>query len=377
MLTFAIVCFWSSAAIVAYAYVVYPLLIALAARFRPWPSQYSEPRPTGCSVVLAVRNEQAHIGRRLAELTKLIDDVGTTAELIVISDGSTDETASLALSGSSENVIVVEWAENRGKAAALNHAVSLARHEVIVFADARQTWADDAIQELLICFRDPRVGAVSGKLALRTASGVLAGVGAYWKFEKWLRANEAHLHSQIGVTGAISAVRRTLFQPIPVGTILDDVYWPMQVILQGHRVIYAPQAMAFDDLPERAAVELRRKVRTLVGNFQLLSMCPHLLMPHRNLRLVAPWGLLLILLSSWLANTTFYQTVFWCSSTCLAVATLGLLTPWGAKHRLFSTAGSFLLLQIAAWLAFWYWILGRSQSVWTPSPPQTSATEPL
>ena len=99
----------------------------------------------------------------------------------------------------------------------------LARHEIIVFADARQSWAPDALARLLANFADPDVGAVSGELIVESVPGVMAGVGLYWQFEKWLRQQESAVSSSVGVTGAISAVRRTLFRPIPPGTILDDL----------------------------------------------------------------------------------------------------------------------------------------------------------
>src|SRR5207249_10681512 len=120
---------------------------------------------------------------------------------------------------------------------------------------------------------------------------------------------ESQVHSSVGVTGAICAVRRRLFPGVPQGTILDDVYWPMHVAMQGYRVIHDQRARAFDRLPERARDEFRRKVRTLAGNFQLAVRLPQTLLPWRNpvwwqfvshklLRLVVPWALLAMLVIS-------------------------------------------------------------------------------
>ena len=122
------------------------------------------------------------------------------------------------------------------------------------------------------------------------------------RYERWLRHNEGQIGSVVGVTGAISAVRRELFRPIPHGTILDDVYWPLQVAMIGYRVVRDPRARAYDSLPERAGDEFRRKVRTLAGNLQLLARLPGALLPWRNpiwlqfishkvLRLLVPWAL--------------------------------------------------------------------------------------
>ena len=109
------------------------------------------------------------------------------------------------------------------------------------------------------------------------------------------------MHVIVGVTGAISAVRRELFRPIPSGTLLDDVYWPLLVAMQGYRVIHEPRARAYDRLPERPLDEFQRKLRTLTGNFQLVARLPQALLPWRNpiwfqflshklLRLLMPWA---------------------------------------------------------------------------------------
>ena len=217
-------------------------------------------------------------------------------------------------------------------------------------------------------FADPAVGAVSGDLIVRDCGGALAGVGLYWRFEKWLRRQESRLWSSVGATGAISAVRRGLFRPIPRGTILDDVYWPMRVALQGRRVVHDEQAHAFDRLPDRTGDEFRRKVRTLSGCFQLAARLPAALAPrgnplwlqflsHKMMRLVAPWALLALLLTSLLAPGPIYQTAFACQAVCYAAALLGLWAP-AARFRPLAAAASFLMLNAAAWVAFWVWATG-------------------
>src|SRR5262249_37697191 len=160
--------------------------------------------------------------RRLEELTQLLHGSGLPGEVIVVSDGSTDRSVEVARRFADRGVRVLELVPNQGKAAALSLGIAETRHEIVVFADARQRWADDALQRLVENFADPRVGAVSGDLVLEAAPGVMAGVGLYWRYEKWLRRTESQLASQVGVTGAISAARRALLPPlIPTGTLLD------------------------------------------------------------------------------------------------------------------------------------------------------------
>ena len=249
--------FWFCVALVAYTYLFYPLLLVLFNSVIRRSRQIG-PLQTSVSFLMPVHNEEQHLDRRLNELTRLIAASGITGEILVISDASTDRSAEIARQFADRGVRVLEMPSKQGKAAALNAGAAEACHELLIFADARQRWADDALARLIENFAEPTIGAVSGDLMLESAPGVLAGVGMYWRFEKWLRKQESRLGSQVGVTGAISAVRRPLFHPIPPGTLLDDVYWPMHVVLQGYRVVHDERAKAFDRLPENPRDEFRR-----------------------------------------------------------------------------------------------------------------------
>src|SRR5262249_44541690 len=151
------------------------------------------------SIVVSAYNEGATIGRRLEELTGLLRISGLRGEVVVVSDGSTDGTAGIARSYGKGIVRVIELADNVGKASALSMGCAAAQNEIIGFADARQTWASDSLRLLLENFADPEVGAVSGNLVVESSAGVMAGVGLYWRYEKWLRRQESNVHSTIGV----------------------------------------------------------------------------------------------------------------------------------------------------------------------------------
>jgi cellulose synthase/poly-beta-1,6-N-acetylglucosamine synthase-like glycosyltransferase len=326
------------------------------------------------SIVLAVHNEQANLPRRLQEFADSLKATGISGEIIVVSDGSTDGTAAIARNH--PGVQLVELAQNQGKAAALNAGCAIAKNDILLFADARQQWAADALSRLLENFADPEIGAVSGDLIIESSPGVLAGVSLYWRYEKWLRKQESKLHSTVGVTGAICGVRRQLFRPIPPGTLLDDVYWPLQVALQGYRVIHDERARALDRFPDKARDEFRRKVRTLSGNFQLFTRLPAVLIPWRNplwlqtvshklLRLLAPWLLLAALAISGLLPGTAFSIAFWMQVSFYLIGLAGLIPVVAKRSRLASAAGSFLVLNAAAWLAFWTWITGQAGRSWT------------
>jgi cellulose synthase/poly-beta-1,6-N-acetylglucosamine synthase-like glycosyltransferase len=195
-----------------------------------------------------------------------------------------------------------------GKPAALNAGVASASGDIIVFADARQRFADGAIAALVENFSDPRVGGATGELILDCeerdpGTQVGEGIGLYWKYEKWLRRNESRVWSTLGATGAIYALRRSCWQPLPAQALLDDVLAPMRAVLNGWRVVFDDRAIAHDRASSDAAGESRRKTRTLAGNYHILAQEPRLLLPfvnpvwlqyvsHKVGRLVVPWALI-------------------------------------------------------------------------------------
>ena len=314
--------FWGAFGLVVYVYAGYPLVLAVWARVAARERHSASDHLPPVSIVLAARNEASRLPGRIQNLLTL-DYPADRVEIIVVSDGSTDPTgqalapyitaAPSRTAGAAPRVRLIETAP-RGKAAALNTGVAAARHDMIVFADARQRFAADALRRLVANFADPAVGAVSGELVLdceadASASSAGEGVGAYWRYEKWLRAKESAIDSMLGTTGAIYAMRRVCWRPLPEGTVLDDVLAPMRAVLAGWRVVFEPRAQAFDVTAPSVAAESRRKTRTLAGNYQLLALEPSLLSPFRNRvwlqyvshklgRLVVPWALLVLLLAS-------------------------------------------------------------------------------
>jgi biofilm PGA synthesis N-glycosyltransferase PgaC len=370
------VCFYLSAACVVYPYVVYPLILTILARLRERAVRRDPTFRPSVSVVIAAYNEEAAIGRCLKEVSSLVSAGGVEAEIIVVSDGSTDATAEIVRSFPSEIVRLIEIYPNEGKAVSLTRGCEAAQNDVLVFADVRQTWAEDSLGLLLENFADADVGAVSGDLVIETRPGNGPNdVGIYWKYEKELRKLESRVYSSVGVTGSICAVRRELFRPIPPGTILDDVYWPLQIAMQGYRVIHDERAHAYDYLPDRQLDEFWRKLRTLSGNFQLIARLPAALVPwsnpiwfqffsHKFLRLITPWGLLGLLASSAVLGGPVFETIFWSQVVVYGVALVGLSKTVRKHFRIASLGASLLVLNTAAWLSFWMWISGRAGKTW-------------
>ena len=306
--------FWLAVAFIVYVYAGYPLLLgvwAMAAARRsgrrelPHSQGPSDPDYPGVSVIIAARNEGHRLPARIENL--LAADYPGPMQIIVASDGSTDSTED-ALAPYAGRITLITLPPS-GKAAALNAGVLVATHPILVFADARQRFAPDAIGYLVSHFADPEIGAVSGELLFESdpASTVADSVGVYWSYEKWLRRREAIVGSTLGVTGAIYAMRRSLWVPLPAHLICDDLFVPMNVVLQGQRVGYCEAARAYDPRRFTRRQEFARKVRTLTGMLQFCAWRPVVLVPWRNpvwsqfvchklLRLATPYLAIVVLL---------------------------------------------------------------------------------
>jgi poly-beta-1,6-N-acetyl-D-glucosamine synthase len=364
------VLFWSSFSFVLFAYVGYPIYVYLRARFRPQLVRSASISPS-VTIVLAVHNEQGNLARKMRNLAAL-DYPQDRLEVIIVSDGSTDETNHLLAAWQGNRRRVVILPSHDGKAAALNRGVAEAQGEIIVFTDARQTIASDCLRNLVADFADPSVGCVSGDLIL-SSDGNTDGMGLYWRLERKIRQWESTTGSVVGATGALYAARRRLVVRLPLQTILDDVYIPLEIARRGFRVVFEPQAMVWDSL-QSVRQEFRRKVRTLTGNYQLLQLQPWLLahdnplrfqfISHKALRLLAPFMFAIVAFTAFLLPGIVYRLAAALQSAFYALGALALVRP---KVRPFGhlpdTVFGFILLNAAAVVALVNFLRGRSQ-VW-------------
>jgi biofilm PGA synthesis N-glycosyltransferase PgaC len=367
--------FWFCLVLVGYAYFGYPLVLWFQVLFVRTRLRQCQVPPASIlpsvSIIIAARNEEANLPGKIENLS-LTNYPKESLQIVIASDGSDDGTAAILLQHRTMLLpIILDRAS--GKASALNEAVRRATGDVLVFQDARQFVDADAVAELIGCFADPDVGAVSGELLLESSSSDTApdGLGIYWKIEKAVRRLESASGSVVGVTGAIYAVRRELYAEIPPGTILDDVFVPMRVVKAGKRVIFQSKAIARDRLFSQKGKEFSRKVRTLTGNYQLLRLDPWLLslknpllfrfICHKLLRLVVPLFLALMLIASGAAHGNFFHVAFLAQVIFYLAAAFGAIKPSTKTFKPIAIAHTFVLLNAAAAMAFYSFLAGRKR----------------
>jgi poly-beta-1,6-N-acetyl-D-glucosamine synthase len=370
--------FWACLFLLAYTYAGYPLLVWLRSSRHPRGVRSRNHTPA-VSVVVVVRDESGRIDGRIENLRGL-DYPRDRFEILLASDGSTDDTVERARSHATEPLRVLDFGTRRGKPAVLNEVVPQAAGEIVVLADARQRFEAGALRALVAPFADPSVGAVSGELVLganAAGTAVGEGVGFYWRYEKFIRRRESAMDSTVGATGAIYAIRRELFEPIPEDTVLDDVLIPLRIARRGYRTLFAPAARAHDRAAASAGEEFRRKVRTIAGNFQLLARNPWLLDPgrnrlwfqtvsHKGLRLLTPG----LLVSAFAANVSLAESGLYAFALAgqvafYAAAVSGFaLRNLRARVSLLTVPYMICLLSCATVLGFLRFVTGRQHVTW-------------
>lgn len=378
--------FWLALAVIFYAYCGYPLILLVQKKLAAKPVGKRTPEnPPLVSIIVVGRNEGKNIESRLQNLCQQ-DYPPNKLEILFLSDGSSDRTVAIAqvararYADTISRCLIIESSPAQGKLAGLNRLVSEARGEIVVFTDCRQRFKPQVVAELVANFSDKAVGAVSGELFFANATdGAQAEMGLYWRYEKAIRKLESISGSVIGVTGAVYALRRELFRPHLPATILDDVVTPLLAMRQGYRVIFDERAIAWDKMSENIDQEWGRKLRTLTGNWQILSQYPFVFIhfraqlffrffSHKISRLFVPFALIGLFVASLFLDGCFFRLALAGQILGYALTIAALVRPAWQKFRLMRLAAFFCLLNAAAFASFFVWMNGGSGTVWkTPS----------
>jgi cellulose synthase/poly-beta-1,6-N-acetylglucosamine synthase-like glycosyltransferase len=361
--------------LLVYTYAVYPFLVALWARTSPRPLNARDDFEPTVSVCLAVHDGAEHLARKLESL-QLLEYPPEKLDMIVCLDGSNDATRHAALDAALRDprIRVLSNPNRLGKPAALNRIRPAATGEVLLMTDVRQPVARGALRALVRMLGDPSVGCVSGTLVLDGDTGA----SAYWRYERFIRGSEARIGGMVGVSGSLYAMRRADLDELPHDLLLDDMFIPLRVALGRKSIVLCDEAEAYDQAMDDER-EFSRKVRTLAGNYQLISMLPWLVVPwkspvwfqlvsHKLLRLVCPWALLAVFVTSMpLAldptlppgELLFFRTLALGQAVFYALAALG-----SRAGRLGSLARTFVVLNAAALVGLWRFVRGTQAVTW-------------
>ncbi len=327
------------------------------------------PLPPSVSMVVAAHDEEAVLGQKIDNCLGL-DYPRDRLEVLVGSDGSTDRTEEIARSYAFRGVILSS-APRAGKASVLNRLVPRAKGEIVVLSDANTFLARDALRRLLAHFEDPSVGAVCGQLRL----GGAREESAYWLYESVVKLYEGKLGCVLGANGGIYALRRRLYRPVPAQTITDDFVIPMRLLAAGHRVVYEPAAVAFEEAGPTSA-EFKRRARIGAGNLQALPLLPALwraprrglalaFVAHKLVRWLGPLLLALALAGSLaLWTSPLFRALLILQLAFYAAALWGSRPRRGAAGRLCQLAHHFVAMNAALAVGAWRHLRHAQSAAW-------------
>jgi len=273
--------FWVLAGFVFHVYFGYPALlwlIQIVRRLRP--AVVGEVQPS-VTLLISAHNEEASIGEKLRNSLQ-IDYPPEQLEILVVSDASSDRTDEIVAGFPSDRVLLLRMPDRGGKTAGLNRAVRDARGEVLVFSDANALYFPESIRRLVRNFADERVGAVVGESTYVEANGEAErNEGLYWRYEVAIKRLESSVGSVVGGDGAIYAIRRGLYRDMRPDALSDFVN-PLQIVDQGYRVVYEPEARSYERAGGDFGREFRRKVRIVNRAWRATWSMPHMLNPLRT-----------------------------------------------------------------------------------------------
>jgi cellulose synthase/poly-beta-1,6-N-acetylglucosamine synthase-like glycosyltransferase len=304
--------FLLSAALILYVYFGYPLLLLFLGLLRKREIMRDEITPP-VTIIIAAHNEAQSIAEKL-ENSLSLNYPRERLEVILASDGSTDETVAIAESFKARGVLVLDLARS-GKITALNRAVETARGEILVFTDANAIFEPDALRYLVSNFADAEVGGVCGNQRYRKAgkhAGDSSGEGEnlYWKYDKFIKRLESRQGSTVAADGSIYAVRAELFAPLGNTAQADDHAISARVVTAGKRLVFDERAVSYEEPPADGRREFRRKVRVTNHTVSSIINLPAALDPritgfytvelfsHKILRYAVPFLMIIAFLAN-------------------------------------------------------------------------------
>lgn len=381
--------FWICLVIVFYTYIGYGILLyvllmlkRLLGKKEPQPIVPADDQLPDVTLMICAFNEEDIIHEKMANIRQL-DYPREKLCVMWVTDGSNDHSNELLKQY--DEVTLVYSPERRGKAAAMQHGLSVNKAEYVVFTDANTMLNSNAIREIVSQFMKPNVSCVSGekRVAARVEGQVAAeGEGLYWKYESTLKRWDGELYSAMGAAGELFAVRMAHYRAAPSNALLDDFMMSMLIVKDGHRIAYTSEAYATEYGSADMHEESKRKRRIAAGGLQSIWWLRSLMNPiryplvsflfvsHRVLRwsvtpvalvLLIPLNIALVAMGAGLTYTIIglLQVLFY-----LATFIGWLMARAGRKSRLFYVPYYFVFMNVNVFRGIGYLCTHNTSGTW-------------
>jgi cellulose synthase/poly-beta-1,6-N-acetylglucosamine synthase-like glycosyltransferase len=379
--------FWGCVIAVFHSYVLFPLILRLTGCFRKKPesSQFASGDEPMISILLSAYNEEEVIGEKIRSVFNTHYPL-SKIELLVGSDHSSDRTAEIIrqLAGEFPSIRFYEFTVRQGKPNVINRLVQEARGEILILTDANVMFDEDTLTRIVAPFADPRVGLVDTQMINigMKREGISFQEKAYISREVQIKYLESRLWgAMMGPFGGCFAMRKSLYEPVPVNFLVDDFFLNMTVLESGYKAVNNPEARVYEDVSNDLSIEYKRKIRIATGDFQNLFRFRNLLSParpalafcflsHKVLRWLGPLFFLIALLALiFLAFTsTFYLVLVLGYAGVLLIPALDyLLKKLNLHFKIFRFITHFLVMNLALSIGMIRYLKGVKTNVWQPT----------
>jgi cellulose synthase/poly-beta-1,6-N-acetylglucosamine synthase-like glycosyltransferase len=380
-MTVALLVFWACAAGLLLTWLIYPGFVMLVGLW-PWrETSASNGKISFLSFIIAAFNEGSRIGERINNLMTLRCD--WPFEILVGSDGSTDDTVEVVTSMKYAEVKVLAFQKNRGRASVHNACAMDAKGDILIFTDAETVFKKDFLEQIIPHFADPRVGTVSGRILYlnKDESSISRSADLYWRFEEYIRLGESRLGILGFGTGAALAMRKDAYSAMgPTEDI--DYSATLRASGKGYKVLYEPHAVAYDRISVTPGGALKTRIRQtsrcfksvlkLIFSAQILFRRPVVFaatLIHKTFRHLTPFFMLGLLFSNLylLSANTFYGGLFVLQMVFYALAAMGYFrSRFSARWWRWLTIlpYNFLLLNIGRGIGVIMALAGRDPSTY-------------
>lgn len=378
---------WLCLGALFYTFIGYPALVFVLAHLRAQRTRDTANAaknlsdknynwPTVRFLILAYNEER--VIRKKVENTLDLDYPRDRLQIIVASDGSTDQTNAMLSCYGAHEIKFLPLTPRQGKTTVLNQVIPTLDGEIVVLSDASGLVRPEALKKLIRHFENEKVGCVSGVYSFDTDDDTLrsATEKLYWLYETFLKKYESRVHSTIGAHGALYGFRRNLFKPLHKKTINDDFILPMRILQEGYRVQYEPEAIVVEDESTTLNGEFNRRIRINVGNFQQIYMLRSLCNPrrgivalqfvsHKVLRLASPFFILTLPFACLLAPGTFYLLLLDLQIAFYLAGVLGVVQEYfGLRIRYLYLPFYFLMGNVSTVFGFVRFVLRKQSILW-------------
>jgi cellulose synthase/poly-beta-1,6-N-acetylglucosamine synthase-like glycosyltransferase len=383
------VLFWVSVFIIGYTYIGYGILLWLLVKLKRLimgkAKIYNIDVIPEVTLFITAYNEKDYVDEKVKNSQQLKYPKEKLKQ-VWITDGSDDGTPDLLKQYA--EITVYHQPERAGKIAAMNRGMKLIDTPIVVFSDANTMLGEESIQRIVHLFANPKVGCVSGEKRILNKDRDMAagaGEGLYWKYESFLKRNDARLYSVVGAAGELFAIRKEYFTEVEKDTLLDDFIISLRIAMQGRVTRYDPEAFACEASSANVKEELKRKIRIAAGGIQSVIRLAPLLnifkygilsfqyISHRVLRwTVAPLCLLLLFFSNFIiawqhciGSVNFYSVFFWLQVCFYIMA----LSGWFLENRQIKLKALFVpyyffIMNLAVYLGFFRYMRKNQDVKW-------------